>query len=168
MGEIWELLYSGVVGLDPASSVSLPSPKCIRNSSSLVNFSDEYIFVIGGILRNGSTNKAQACDPSTEKYCLKTDTWSYGPKLVIYRMYHSSCQQGDMLYAFGGRSTSSNHLTSIERVNARKHINKEIRQMGQTEDETNRSEVEEGIDTWEIIILKDFVLDLWTHAFTLS
>ena len=59
-----------------------------------------------------------------------------------------------MLYAFGGRSTSSNHLTSIERVNARKHINKEIRQMGQTEDERNHSEVEEGIDTWEIIILK--------------
>ena len=73
----------------------MASPLQVFDFPSLVNFADEFVFVIGGTVLN-------VCCTETEKYCIRTGKWSMGPRLRETRMKNSSCRQGDMIYTFGG------------------------------------------------------------------
>ena len=116
-------------------------PPQARGFPSLVNFRDQYIFVIGG---------CKYFDPRTQftsvdLYAIEADVWLQAhesvrkadspresdsedadsmaiPRLNTARMNHSSCVLGDAwIYTFGGVN-GIDHLCSFERLNAKQML----------------------------------------------
>ena len=102
----------------PIHKTVKPSPLMARYEPSIVNFSNEFVFVCGGY-----NNQVGYMD-SVEKYDLADETkpWSIEvPRLKTARRRHSSCSLSDYIYVFCGENENG-LLSSIERLNARKAI----------------------------------------------
>ena len=82
-----------------------------RRFSSMANFVDELIFVIGGI--DYHQNKVFA-----DVYCyeISTDQWTRAPAMDQGRFSHLSFVLGNQLYVCGGRDENSRQTSSIKRM----------------------------------------------------
>ena len=107
--------------LDPNNVVTVKkaSPLTPRDSPTLTNYANRYVFVIGGQnLKNFET------DSSTEFYSCKDNKWRRAPALNQPRIFHSTCALGDMLYTFAGRVDKKKYHDTMERLNAKECVNR--------------------------------------------
>ena len=75
----------------------------------LVNFLDEYVFVIGG----GSYGPFK----TVSRYEITDDIWEEMPELNETRVYSSACSLGGNIYVFCGCNDEEGYANSIEKLN---------------------------------------------------
>ena len=98
---------------------ALPNPTTVRRYPSLVNFCNDYIFVIGG----QSPDDSEQVYDTVEKFDIKEEKWSSAPSMKLTRLSHSSCTLSNKwIYTFGGYDKDFKFIDAIERLDATRAV----------------------------------------------
>ena len=95
----------------------LAKPLQGRKHTSLVNFKNKFIFLIGG----SSVQDSKITLDSVHKYDIENNSWSATSTLNHVRAQHASCTLNEFIYVFNGLDYR-NFVSSIERLNGEEAI----------------------------------------------